>query len=80
MPRKTIHCCLDIQGGIKNARFLHGCITVDGRTLNAVSEVREFLRGELSKGRKVLPMGDCDNFDYQLGCLGHEVPEGDDDF
>lgn len=32
MTRKIIyHCCLDIEGGIRNAKDLKGCITVDGR-------------------------------------------------
>ncbi len=70
-----MHCCLDIQGGINNAKMLKGAITVDGKKLNTVKEVRDFLNGQLSLGRRVLPMGDCDNFDYQKGCLGHDVVE-----
>lgn len=66
---------LDIDGGIKNARLLKGCITVDGRTLNTVKEIRAFLYEQKAMGRKVLPMGDCDNFDYQTGCLGHQVED-----
>ncbi len=38
-----------------------------------VEEARDFLKLELYKGRKVLPMGKkCDKFDYQKGCSGHE--------
>lgn len=73
MARRMIHCCLDIQGGINNARMLKGVITVDGHTLNTVKEIRGFLREQLNMGRRVLPMGGCDNFDYQKGCLGHDV-------
>lgn len=72
---KLIHCCLDIKGGIKNARFLCGSIEVDGKPLQTVPEVRQFLRDQLALGRKVLPMGDCDNFDYQKGCRGHYYPD-----
>ena len=75
MARKCIHCCLDIRGGMMNAKMLKGVITVDGHTLNAVKEIRNFLQGQLDMGREVLPMGDCDNFDYQTGCRGHEVDE-----
>lgn len=75
MARRMIHCHLDICGGIRNARLLKGVITVDGHTLNTVKEIRGFLQEQLNMGRKVLPMGDCDNFDYQKGCLGHEVEE-----
>ena len=75
MARRTIHCCLDIEGGIRNAKDLRGCITVDGRTLMTANEVKSFLREQLAMGRRVLPMGDCDNFDYQTGCKGHVVEE-----
>lgn len=75
MAKRMIHCCLDIQGGINNAKDLRGCITVDGKRLNTTKEVREFLREQLAMGRVVLPMGDCDNFDYQIGCKGHMVEE-----
>jgi hypothetical protein len=30
---------------------------------------------ELVKGRRVLPCGECDNFDFQKGCLGHQIAE-----
>lgn len=70
---KIIHCCLDIRGGIRNAKDLRGCITVDGKTLQTTKEVKNFLQGQLDMGRRVLPMGDCDNFDYQTGCKGHVV-------
>lgn len=73
MARRMIHCCLDIKGGIMNARMLKGVITVDGNTLNTVKEIRSFLQEQLDMGRRVLPMGDCDNFDYQTGCKGHTV-------
>lgn len=65
------HMALDIEGGIRNAAMLKGAITVDGKTLMKVGEIREFLRAQLALGRKLLPMGNCDNFDYQKGCLGH---------
>lgn len=69
------HTCMSIQGCINNAKYMKGCITVDGRTLETVKEIRDFMKGELAKGRKVLPMGKCSNFCYQTGCKGHEKPE-----
>lgn len=63
------------------AKQLCGCITVDGKTLNTVDEVKVFLREQQAMGRRVLPMGECDNFDYQIGCKGHyledEQPSGE---
>lgn len=76
MTKHTImHCCLDIEGGIKNAKSLIGCITVDGHILMDVREIKAFLREQLEMGRRVLPCGDCDNFDYQTGCQGHQLKE-----
>lgn len=70
------HVCLSIEGAIRNAKDLKGCITLDdGRVLNTVAEIREFMRVQLAMGRKVLPIGDCDNFDYQTGCKGHIIEE-----
>lgn len=69
------HMCMSIDGAILNAKTLKGCITVDGYTLQTVKEIRDFMKGELAKGRRVLPMGKCSNFCYQTGCKGHERKE-----
>lgn len=34
-------------------------------------EVRDYLAECLLKGWKLIPVGDCSNFDYQNGCQGH---------
>lgn len=52
---KKFHCCLDIEGGIKRAKDLKGCITVDGKILTDVSDIKKFLKEQLAMGRKVLP-------------------------
>lgn len=69
------HLSLNIDGAIRNAKMLKGCITVDGRVLNTVGEIRDFLYEQKRMGREFLPYGDCDNFDYKKGCLGHQVEE-----
>lgn len=69
------HMCMSIDGAILNAKTLKNCITVDGYTLQTVKEIRDFMKGELAKGRRVLPMGKCSNFCYQTGCKGHERNE-----
>lgn len=71
MARCIRHVSLDVAGGIQAAKDLRGCISVEGRTLETTKEVREFLRYQLAMGRRVLPLGGCDNFDYQTGCKGH---------
>jgi hypothetical protein len=35
-------------------------------------QARQTLRIHEMKGRRVIPMADCDNFDHQTGCRGHE--------
>ena len=75
MSRRIIHCCLDISGAMRNAKDFKGRITVDGKTLVTVQEIKAFFQEQLDMGRRVLPFGDCDNFDYLTGCKGHEVEE-----
>ena len=75
MARRLIHMALNIRGGIDNAKSLCGCIDVDGKTLNTEQEVKRFLREQLAMGRRMLPCGNCDNFDYETGCQGHDVEE-----
>ena len=52
--------------------MLIGAITVDGKALTTVREIRKFLADQLAKGRELLPCGDCEGFDYKTGCPGHE--------
>lgn len=79
MGRRVVHMCLDVQGGINNAKLLKGAITVDGKRLDTIKEVKAFLYGQLALGRRVIPCCDCDNFDYQKGCLGHAVADESED-
>ena len=43
----------------------------DGRPMT-VEETKAVLLDELEQGHTVIPYGDCDNFDYKTGCMGHE--------
>lgn len=77
-----MHCCADIRGMLRyhsRKGSLKGVFTdtETGRKLSD-EEAREYLYDCLAKGWRVLPMGDCDNFDYQTGCKGHPspMPEG----
>lgn len=69
------HTCLSIEGAIRNAKDLKGCIEVNGRTLNTVAEIKAYFKIQQSKGYRVLPMCECSNFDFQKGCLGHTEEE-----
>lgn len=48
---RIIHMCLDIRGGIMNAKLLRGNISVDGKTLRTEKEVKNFLQSQLDMGR-----------------------------
>ena len=80
MPITRYHLCVDISGGIRNAKVWRNCIMVDGRLLRTEKEVKAFLREQETMGRRVLPIGDCDNFDYQTGCKGHLVEESEHEY
>ncbi len=69
------HVCMNIDGAIRNAKDLRGCIKENGCTLNTVAEVRAWLNKQKAKGYRVLPMGYCKDFDFQTGCPGHESGE-----
>lgn len=67
-----MHYSMDVEGAIRNAKDLKGCIKVDGKKLYTVAEIRTFLRGQLALGRKFLPLCDCLGFNFVNGCPGHE--------
>lgn len=72
-----VHMCIDISGVLRwpNAKLQKLFYDKDG-TPRSGAYVRDYLRLELAKGRRVLPMGtECDNFDYQTGCKGHPQEE-----
>lgn len=66
------HLSLSIEGGIKNAKELKGCIEENGRTLETVAEIRDCLNRHLAAGRKRLPFCDCLGFSFEKGCPGHK--------
>lgn len=77
---KTMHMCQSVRGALSNyntdrklERAFKNCIKTDsGKVLQTAHEIREFFFDQLAQGREVLPLGECDNFDYKKGCLGHE--------
>lgn len=76
---KTYHLCLDVAGFLRNHtrdRDYRGVFTHDnGRDMTA-REAREHLKYQLAIGRKVIPCSsECDAFDYQRGCMGHEIAD-----
>lgn len=74
-PGKTYHMRIDVRGAIANLR---GWPTEPsgyrdhGREITR-AEARDGLLDELAKGHDYLPLGECDNFDFKSGCLGHSA-------
>ena len=67
--KRNVHMCVSIEGAIRNKAW-KAFTQYNGRN---AKQVEKMLRYELAMGRRVLPVGECDNFDYQEGCRGHEV-------
>jgi hypothetical protein len=71
--------CVDIEGVLRwpdkqlSMLFTENGVNRPGRY------VRDWLKLQLAHGKKVLPMGECDNFDYQTGCKGHPINETETD-
>ena len=75
----VIHMSLDIAGVMRDPDTLRilakSATRDDGKPFENVTQLKQALQMELDKGRRVLPMSDeCEGFDYQTGCPGHEVP------
>ena len=71
---------LNIQGFLMNhtrKRDYANLFRTDDGRLMSPDEAKNELLNELAKGRKVIPTCECDNFDYQRGCLGHEENNAD---
>lgn len=68
------HMKMSIRGFIKNNSFpsdYRDVFTDDKGNPLSPHDAREFLFDELSQGHEVIPVGECDNFDFKNGCQGH---------
>jgi hypothetical protein len=85
MPKwKTIHLSQSITGPLKNWTLKEWkaateYITRTDGSRFTVDQLKEAFVEELAKGHKVIPIGECDNFDWEHGCRGHAHSEGDAD-
>lgn len=69
-PLRRIHMSLSVRGALNwPARILNPMAKDNGMS---PEEFRDWLMGELSLGREVLPMFECDGFSYKTGCPGHD--------
>ena len=75
---KIIHCSQSVIGALKDWtdrdwQDATAWITEKGKPLTAF-EIRSRFVDLLASGNHVIPIGQCDNFDPKLGCLGHDNP------
>jgi len=69
------HLQLCVRGAIRNRSFT-GFQHDDGRPMTR-DEALQALCDCLKAGKEYIPLGQCDNWDDEKGCLGHPVEEQD---
>ena len=72
------HMCQSVQGWLNlsprdQRRSLKYTTRDDGTPFGGVAELRQIFIDAKERGYRVLPICECDNFDYQRGCLGHPI-------
>ena len=67
------HMSMNIKGVLNRTRNIKGLLFDEEGACLSDSEAREYLNECLSNGWSVIPIGECDNFDYQKGCFGHAI-------
>lgn len=74
---KRIHVFLDVKGALTNwdDKLLASCVAHDDGSPMTAREAKAFLLEELAQGHELIPMAECDNFDWKKGCLGHQIPD-----
>ena len=70
---RTVHMCVSIEGVLRwPDKDLVNMFSDDNGHRQPARMVRDFLKLELLKGRRVLPMGEpCEGWSYETGCPGH---------
>lgn len=72
--RQKFHMSISIEGMLnwnkrKKINFMHH----DDGSKMTDAEARIYLAEALAEGKRVLPMAECEGFDYQKGCPGHPI-------
>lgn len=73
------HMCQSITGPLRNWnardwKKATSYIKRDDGGKYTGPELRAAFVAELAQGHEVVPIGDCDNFDFKTGCRGHPIP------
>lgn len=76
---RMVHVGIDLKGALMTwdpTQWI-GVVTEDGKTLT-VREVKSRFLDLLASGVKMIPMSEeCDDFDPEHGCRGHEYEKED---
>ena len=74
---QKFHTSVNITGLLRatKRKSLNRLFTNDEGKALSDKEARDYLNECLAKGWKLIPAGDCDNFDHQTGCQGHPVTQ-----
>lgn len=78
MGERTIHLCMDVAGFLANntrKRDYRNMFRHDDGRFMTPDEAKRNLLNCLAEGKRFLPFGECDSFDYQKGCPGHPSQE-----
>lgn len=67
----TRHLCISITGALKNWKPKEWEYLAKSNK-KTIEQAKAHFQDAKAAGKRVLPMGECDNFDFQKGCLGHE--------
>lgn len=65
------HMAVDLEGALRNKNL--SWFRRDDGTTPTNGEAREWIKYQLSLGRKLWPMGECEGFSYETGCPGHPM-------
>lgn len=78
MPRR-IHMCTSIEGlerlPDRELKKIAPFAMVDGAPLETAAQVRKMLREAKENGLKYIPCPECDNYNAEGFCMGHEIKE-----
>lgn len=73
MSTTMVHMCQNVRGALRNIKQARHMVFHDNGRKCTLVEARDFFLDELSKGHEVIPIAECNNFDYKKGCQGHPV-------
>jgi len=70
MKETLLHMSVNLKGLLRNTgkKSMKGFFTDDNGNELSDKDARKYVFDCIARGWRVIPMGDCPNFDYQEGC------------